>query len=114
MRYLKGIRPVLLGSQQHDGSGRHLEEASDRGPLLSDRSRAVTARFGRAMGVHDFRRAASSLKGTMNALFFKDLALKIRRGQRGRVEAGKIPGGSSYGYRIIRQLGADGSVSTGE
>jgi site-specific DNA recombinase len=29
------------------------------------------------------------LKGTMNALFLKDLALKIRRGQRGRVEAGK-------------------------
>ena len=44
------------------------------------------------------------LKGTMNALFLKDLALKIRRGQRGRVEAGRIPGGSSYGYRIIRRL----------
>jgi site-specific DNA recombinase len=54
------------------------------------------------------------LKGTMNALFLKDLALKVRRGQRGRVEAGKIPGGSSYGYRIIRQLRPDGSVSTGE
>jgi site-specific DNA recombinase len=54
------------------------------------------------------------LKGTMNALFLKDLALKIRRGQRGRVEAGRIPGGNSYGYRIIRRLLADGSVSTGE
>jgi site-specific DNA recombinase len=54
------------------------------------------------------------LKGTMNALFLKDLALKIRRGQRGRVEAGRIPGGGSYGYRIIRQLRPDGSVSTGE
>jgi site-specific DNA recombinase len=42
------------------------------------------------------------LKGTMNALFLKDLAQKTRRGQRGRVEAGKIPGGNSYGYRIIR------------
>jgi site-specific DNA recombinase len=39
---------------------------------------------------------------------------KWRRGQRGRVEAGKIPGGNSYGYRIIRQLLADGSVTTGE
>ena len=28
------------------------------------------------------------LKGTMNALFLKDLADKTRRGQRGRVEAG--------------------------
>ena len=54
------------------------------------------------------------LKGTMNALFLKDLALKTRRGQRGRVEAGRIPGGCSYGYRIIRRILADGSVSTGE
>ncbi len=54
------------------------------------------------------------LKGTMNALFLKDLAAKTRRGQRGRVEAGKIPGGNSYGYRIIRRLLGDGSVTTGE
>ena len=54
------------------------------------------------------------LKGTMNALFLKDLAQKTRRGQRGRVEAGKIPGGKSYGYRIVRKLLPDGSVTTGE
>ena len=54
------------------------------------------------------------LKGTMNALFLKDLAVKTRRGQRGRVEAGKIPGGNSYGYRIVRRILDDGSVSTGE
>ena len=54
------------------------------------------------------------LKGTMNALFLKDLAAKTRRGQRGRVEAGKIPGGNSYGYRIVRGLLEDGSVCTGE
>ena len=54
------------------------------------------------------------LKGTMNALFLKDLAVKTRRGQRGRVEAGKIPGGNSYGYTIVRCLLADGSVTTGE
>ena len=54
------------------------------------------------------------LKGTMNALFLKDLAIKTRRGQRGRVEAGKIPGGNSYGYKIIRRLKEDGSVTTGE
>ena len=44
------------------------------------------------------------LKGTMNALFLKDLANKTRRGQRGRVEAGKIPGGKSYGYRLVPTL----------
>jgi len=54
------------------------------------------------------------LKGTMNALFLKDLAAKTRRGQRGRVEAGKIPGGNSYGYKIVRRVLDNGSVSTGE
>jgi DNA invertase Pin-like site-specific DNA recombinase len=54
------------------------------------------------------------LKGTMNALFLKDLAQKTRRGQRGRVEIGKVPGGNSYGYRIVRRLLEDGSASTGE
>jgi site-specific DNA recombinase len=54
------------------------------------------------------------LKGTMNALFLKDLAQKIRRGQRGRIEAGRIPSGNTYGYRMVRQLLPDGSVSTGE
>ncbi len=54
------------------------------------------------------------LKGTMNALFLKDLAQKTRRGQRGRVEAGKIPGGNSYGYKIVREMMDNGSVTTGE
>jgi DNA invertase Pin-like site-specific DNA recombinase len=54
------------------------------------------------------------LKGTMNALFLKDLAAKTRRGQLGRVEAGKIPGGNSYGYRMIRRIGPDGALVRGE
>jgi len=40
------------------------------------------------------------LKGTMNALFLKDLALKTHRGLEGRVLAGKSGGGRSYGYDI--------------
>jgi site-specific DNA recombinase len=39
------------------------------------------------------------LKGTMNALFLKDLAAKTHRGLRGRVEDGKSGGGLCYGYR---------------
>ncbi|MEM7213034.1 MAG: recombinase family protein [Pseudomonadota bacterium] len=54
------------------------------------------------------------LKGTMNALFLKDLAQKTKRGQRGRVEAGKIAGGNSYGYRVVHKLLADGTPVTGE
>jgi DNA invertase Pin-like site-specific DNA recombinase len=44
------------------------------------------------------------LKGTMNALYLKDLADKTRRGLRGRVEAGRSGGGISYGYRVVRVL----------
>ena len=44
------------------------------------------------------------LKGTMNALFLKDLAIKTHRGIRGRVEAGKIGGGNAYGYRVVRRI----------
>ena len=44
------------------------------------------------------------LKGTMNAMFLKELADKTRRGLRGRVELGKAGGGVSFGYRIVRQL----------
>ena len=42
------------------------------------------------------------LKGTMGALYLKDLADKTRRGLRGRVEAGKSGGGNSYGYDVVR------------
>jgi site-specific DNA recombinase len=46
------------------------------------------------------------LKGTMNALFLKDLADKTRRGLRGRIEQGRSGGGLCYGYRITQS--ADG------
>ncbi len=44
------------------------------------------------------------LKGTMNAMFLKELADKTRRGLRGRVELGKAGGGVCFGYRIVRRL----------
>jgi DNA invertase Pin-like site-specific DNA recombinase len=52
-------------------------------------------------------------KGTMNALFLKDLAEKTHRGLRGRIEDGKSAGGLCYGYRVVRTLSA-GTVTTGE
>lgn len=48
------------------------------------------------------------LKGTMNALFLKDLAAKTHRGLRGRVTAGKSAGGLCYGYKALRQTDAHG------
>ena len=52
-------------------------------------------------------------KGTMNALFLKDLAEKTHRGLRGRVEDGKSAGGLCYGYRVVKAL-SGGNVTTGE
>jgi site-specific DNA recombinase len=53
------------------------------------------------------------LKGTMNALFLKDLADKVRRGLRGRVEDGKSGGGNSYGYDVVKSLDARGEPVRG-
>jgi DNA invertase Pin-like site-specific DNA recombinase len=54
------------------------------------------------------------LKGTMNALFLKDLGRKIRRGQTGAALLGSSPGGLSYGYRVIRELDAKGELVRGK
>ena len=51
------------------------------------------------------------LKGTMNALFLKDLADKTRRGLRGRVELGKSGGGLCYGYRVSRATKGDADAT---
>ena len=42
------------------------------------------------------------LKGTMGALYLKDLADKTRRGLEGRVRQGRSGGGLCYGYRVMR------------
>jgi site-specific DNA recombinase len=54
------------------------------------------------------------LKGTMNALFLKDLADKTHRGLRGRVVAGKSAGGLCYGYKVVRQVNAQGEPIRGD
>jgi site-specific DNA recombinase len=52
-------------------------------------------------------------KGTMNALFLKDLASKIRRGQRGRIAAGFAAGGITYGYQVVRGFDPNGDLIRG-
>ncbi|MFZ2137520.1 MAG: recombinase family protein, partial [Xanthobacteraceae bacterium] len=53
------------------------------------------------------------LKGTMNALFLKDLAEKTRRGLRGRIEAGGSGGGVCFGYNVVRETAPDGMPMPG-
>lgn len=50
---------------------------------------------------------------TMSAIMLEQLGEKVRRGQRGVVEDGRIPGGLSYGYRMVRKFGADGEPVRG-
>ena len=54
------------------------------------------------------------LGGTMSALFLKNLAHKTHRGLEGRVRGGKSAGGRSYGYRPVRALQPDGTITTGD
>ena len=44
------------------------------------------------------------LKGTMNALFLKDLATKTHRGMSGRIREKRAASGISYGYRLKREF----------
>ena len=53
------------------------------------------------------------LKGTMNALYLKDLAQKTRRGLEGRVRAGRSGGGNAYGYDVVREVDAQGEPVRG-
>ena len=54
------------------------------------------------------------LKGTMNALFLKDLAQKTHRGLAGRVRDGKSGGGRAYGYDVIKALDETGNPIRGD
>jgi DNA invertase Pin-like site-specific DNA recombinase len=53
------------------------------------------------------------LKGTMNALFLKDLAAKTHRGLEGRVREGSSGGGLCFGYDVVRALDARGEPLRG-
>lgn len=54
------------------------------------------------------------LKGTMGALYLKDLADKTRRGLRGRVAEGKSGGGLCYGYDVVKKFDANDEAIRGD
>ena len=53
------------------------------------------------------------LKGTMGALYLKDLADKTKRGLEGRINAGRCSGSPAYGYAVVRKLTDDGELDRG-
>jgi len=75
--------------------------------LSFSRVRLVTLAEGEISELH------VGLKGTMNALFLKDLAQKVRRGLEGRVRQGRSGGGLCYGYDVIREHDARGELIHG-
>lgn len=54
------------------------------------------------------------LKGTMNSLFIKDLAIKTHRGLKGRTLAGKSAGWKAYGYQNVVHYDASGEPIRGD
>ena len=55
-----------------------------------------TAHEGRITELH------VGFKGTMNALYLKDMREKVRRGQSARIAAGFASSSCPYGYRVVR------------
>jgi DNA invertase Pin-like site-specific DNA recombinase len=53
------------------------------------------------------------LNGTMNALFLKDLRIKVKRGLEGRVRQGRSGGGLCFGYDVILEQDARGEPVLG-
>ncbi len=70
--------------------------------------RIVTLSEGEIGGLH------IGFKGTMGALYLRDLADKTRRGLRRRVEAGLSGGGNAYGYDVVTKFAASGEPERGE
>ena len=53
------------------------------------------------------------LKGTMGALYLKELAEKTRRGLEGRIHVGRCTGTPPFGYTVVRRLTVDGELDRG-
>src|SRR5262245_55442534 len=51
----------------------------------------------------DVNKMLVAVKGLLGSMFLDDLAQKTKRGQVGRVKAGRIPGGRCYGYDVVRE-----------
>ena len=57
---------------------------------------------------------AIGFKGTMGAVYLRDLADKTRRGLEGRIRQGRSGGGNAYGYKVVRgPVGRDGEAERG-
>jgi hypothetical protein len=78
IHYLKGIRPILLGHSVRDGFWASYDGRRLLGGRLYDIVRARTlSKFGKAMSLHDFRRAAATFLAASSITI---LRARCRRG----------------------------------
>jgi site-specific DNA recombinase len=103
-----GLLDLLVGAQQHqfdavltesiDRLSRDLEDIAGLHKRLAYWGvKIVTLADGEVGKLH------VGLKGIIASIYLDDLAQKTRRGQVGRVKAGRIPGGRCYGYDVVRE-----------
>jgi DNA invertase Pin-like site-specific DNA recombinase len=94
---VKAGRVNLVVAEGLDRLSRSLKDIAAVHETLSYHGATIwTAHEGRITELH------VGLKGTMNALFLRDMKAKVKRGQAARVAAGFAPGSRAYGYRVIR------------
>lgn len=114
-----GLQALLQDAQTHKFDT-VLSEALDR----ISRDQGDTANIHKRMRFHGIGIYTLSegwvdmiqvgFKGMMNQMFLTELAAKVRRGQRGRVEKGKIAAGLGYGYDVVRAFDDRGEPIRGE
>ncbi|MBF0326698.1 MAG: recombinase family protein [Alphaproteobacteria bacterium] len=93
----KAKRFSLLLAEGLDRLSRSLKDVAALYETLSYHGVTIwTAHEGRINELH------IGLKGTMNALFLRDMKAKVRRGQSARVAAGFSTSSCPYGYRVVR------------
>lgn len=100
LRLLAAVKAGRVGSVVAEGLDRLSRSLKDIAALhetLSYHGVPIwTAHEGRITELH------VGLKGTMNALFLRDMKAKVKRGQAARVAAGFAAGSRAYGYRVVR------------
>lgn len=98
----KGMADVVL-TESLDRLARDLEHiASLYKSVTFHGAQIVTLSEGPLSDLH------VGLRGTMAAMFLKDLAAKTHRGLEGRIRQGRAIGHPPYGYWLVRKFGGDG------
>ncbi len=109
LAYLSDGQVDIIVAESLDRLSRDLEEVARlHKQVLFANAKIVTVSEGEISELH------VGLKGTMGALYLKDLADKTRRGLEGRARVGKSAGGISYGYRAITKAAATGEIERGD